>query len=801
MEQINQFYLIESQNPVTFPVNNDFDINNYNNIIRVIPHYKKIELKYKKHTNQMFFRNSIDGKITLFNGGYNFVYNSSLESYLYFIIVKNDKIISKNIFNKTDCKFDYTKCSVELKLSPEDKYTQILNKYDSTYDLIKLAPHITPLTVTKRMAYQFYISGANNVTVVEGSGVYYEADVNEPINNDTELVRKYHFHRIDVRKEIHLDGFNYGINGTYIVDKNSDSWINTIQEYPGSFIRFEKEYSVGETYEGIVRCISNGAIAESENIFEIASYLKVDLYSINIYTGLPDENTGTPTKIYKSQSIFYKDKNDFEIGSSYDSDNKAYYFLSIEQPVPMLIPSPDSFYLDDNIIGYGIYCRLICDKERVEYGGTIYNLHDIPVDDFCFNRANYKYCIGANPGVTIVQKEATSYKPTRYGVNDHGKYFDIKELGQVFSIKPVPISRSSWANTSIWAIFTSDFYNIVSAFSYEFILKDAYDIADVISAMLSKISPSILHAGVPEYSSFLYSPNSPLTSDTRRNNCRIYISPKSNVLKSNYDQAAQKAEITFEKLMNMLRDCFRCYWFIDKQNRFRIEHISYFLNGGSYNPMQVQYNLINELDKFNKKNILYCQQEIEYDKSDLSSRYEFKWMDDCTDEFGNNSIDIKSKYIQQDKVENINAGDFSSDIDLMMCAPDKFSSDGFALIIADANTKKVPIIDIYDFYDGDCIYGANLQNYLASWLYLIRYYMYDMPAYNISLTNISYSSQYSVKNIKRSKKHNIEFSENQFQINVNSGLVKTEIGNGYVEEKSANIDTGLVKIELRYNPG
>ena len=41
-------------------------------------------------------------------------------------------------------------------------------------------------------------------------------------------------------------------------------------------------------------------------------------------------------------------------------------------------------------------------------------------------------------------------------------------------------------------------------------------------------------------------------------------------------EPAQTAPITLKNVLNMLRDCFRCYWFIDDQNRFRVEHIQFF---------------------------------------------------------------------------------------------------------------------------------------------------------------------------------------------------------------------------------
>lgn len=760
----------------------------------VIPHYKKLELQNKKENGQMFFRESLNGTITLFGDDYNYVRTARLEQNLMLAIFNGNTLIAKNLFNKTDCKFDYAKYSAELKLSPEDRYTDILNKYDNTYDIIKLAPKISRLILTKRMAYQIYIAGANNITTV-ANGTYWEDDVDEPIYDLQELERRYFANTGSNYYEIHLDGFNYrNINAVYIIDGNSDTW--NANPTPTASIKFVKRYSRGQQipFSSALKLSNESAITVISSGDQSGGISNYDIYKIVVYTG----PNGTGSAIYESRSYYVKDADNFLI-----SPDHTYRMERINQTVPMINPTPETFDLGDNIIEYSVCCRVVCDVDEVEINGVIHTTYDLPAEDFVYNRANYKKCIGL-VGLNLYQVKALSNTPTKYGMDDYRNYFTSNFLGtgSLFYGRPIPVSRSSWANTSIWVTFNSNWAtNFESKFRKEYTLKDAYDLADVISAMLAKIDPAIKHEGTTEYSQFLYSEISPLSFDTARNGYRVYIAPKSNVLKGNYDQAAQKAELTFEQLMNMLKNCFRCYWFIDEYNRFRIEHISYFLNGMSYENPTVQFDLTDKYDKFNKKKALYCQQEIEFEKDDLSSRFEFSWMDDCTDLFGNNAIDVKSKYIQQDKVEDINSDVFSSDVDLMLYAPDKFSSDGFALLIARNLDGKVPIGSDTQFMDSEYIYpyDAVPQNFLASWLYLMRYYMYDMPATNISYDGVPPINAMRVAGIKKCMKHEIEFPANQLSVDINR-LITTEIGNGYIEEMSTNIDTGMTKVELRYEP-
>lgn len=774
----------------------------------VIPHYKKLELKNEKESGQMFFRESIDGSVKLFGDDYRYVKTSSLEQILMFAIFRNGEVIAKNIFNKTNCKFDHAKGSVELKLSPEDKYTKILDKYGNNYDVIKLAPKITSLILTKRMAYQIYISGANNITTV-ANGTYWEEDVNEPISSQSELQNRYYFSKIgDSLYEIHLDGFNYSINASYVVDKDSDTWNAnskvTVWENGeqhiysiAASIKIVKIYSIGDTgyYDRRPYILSDDTLYTGDLLDGIGK-LKIDIYRIRIFTG----PNGTGNAIYESDRDYciYPSENGFKISAG----QGKYPMTKISQASPLKDPQPATFNLGDDMIEYGVYCRIVCDIDQVQVDGTTYTLYDLPSDDFVYSRANYKKCIGLTR-LDLHQVKATSEKPTKYGTDDYGSYFTSNFLGYGVSVygRPIPVSRSSWANTSIWVTFNENWTSFENKFRKEYVLKDAYDLSDVISSMLNEIDPTVKHEGTAEYSQFLYGDTSPLSFDTARNGYRVYIAPKSNVLKGNYDQAAQKANLTFEQLMNMLRDCFKCYWFIDEQSRFRIEHITYFLNGMSYEEPSIQFDLTQKLDKFNNKKALYCQQEIEFDKSDLSSRYEFKWMDDSTDLFGNNSIDVNSNYIQQNKTENITPDVFSSDVDLMLYTPDKFSSDGFALLIARKSDGKVPIGSTTQFKDSEYRfpYSAIPQNFFASWLYLMRYYMYDMPASNISYDGIPSIDAMRVAGIKRCMKHEIEFPSNQISIDIDK-LITTEIGDGYIEEMSTNIDTNMTKIELRYEP-
>ena len=762
------------------------------------PHYKKIEKRLKKESLQLFFRESLDGKINLFRKDYELLKNISLEDSLIFKVYRDGSVFASASFNKSDCKFDYFKKSVELKLTYNDKYTKLLDAYENTYDLIKLAPAITPITLTKRCICQIYIQGERIISSYAG-GTYWETEVDEIIDDENLLKNKYCFRKGPNFTEIELSNFSLSnLNTFYETDSNSDCW-NAV-DTQGS-IKFEKIYNAGQTPSG--HWTGHGDILlMKDGVTSGMSYpggpypigtVAYDTYRINIYSG----KNATGTLLYQSDKLYGKDEV-FKIAAG---ENLFRLTRVSGQSV-----TPASFSLGENAINYQLWARLLCDVDQAPDGTETY---DLPYDDFATPRRNYKKCIGLlgfdlpNSVVKIVHGYETSEKPTSYGINDHGKYFVAPyTLSQQFYH---PLARNSWANTSLWV----ELFEIASSpqVGYEawckryyrkYLLKNSYHIADAIKAIVTEIDPTIRHEKTPEYSQFLYG-HTGATADAL-GGCDIYITQKTNILKGEYDQAAQKAEIKLKEIMDMLRECFKCYWFIDEQNRLRIEHVSYFINGMSYSSdKNTQLDLTKREDKFNKKQVLYCQQEIEFNKTELASRYEFAWMDDATNAMGGNLyVDIKNKYIQKDKTEEINIAQFSSDIDYMLFLPDDFSNDGFALIMADSN-KEVPIVrrSILEEKQYDRQNILDVQNWFASFNQLIQHYTTDMPGNNIKINNIS---GLDITGVKRCVKHEIEFPSCQVKVDVNNGLIKTELGNGYIEEMSVDIDTDMTKIELSYEP-
>ena len=331
-----------------------------------------------------------------------------------------------------------------------------------------------------------------------------------------------------------------------------------------------------------------------------------------------------------------------------------------------------------NVRDVSVYARYICDVEKF---GT-QNTSLIGTDDIVPDNRNYSRVIGYYAPDMIFFSQNLSTDPTPFGLYQPGKYY-APPTGAWSYWNYYPVAKNSWGRISTWFAFVANDWNVERSGRKPYTLRDAFPLASVISVLLGQIDANLTHQESTAYSAFLYGTN-PLNGL----NQRLMITPKSNMITLGYDQPAQKAPITLKQVLNMLRDCFRCYWFIDESYKFRIEHVSYFMNGGAY-PGTTGYpvigrDLTTEENTRNGKKLTFGTSKYRFDKPEMAARYQFGWMDDVTQLFDGNPIDIVSKYVNPDNIENIDIAQFTSDVDYILLNPDEISKDGFVLLSAES---------------------------------------------------------------------------------------------------------------------
>jgi hypothetical protein len=182
----------------------------------------------------------------------------------------------------------------------------------------------------------------------------------------------------------------------------------------------------------------------------------------------------------------------------------------------------------------------------------------------------------------------------------------------------------------------------------------------------------------------------------------------------------------------------------------------------------------------------------QYDKIQMPARYEFAWMDETTEVFKGDPIDIVSTYVQEDNIEEINISKFNPDVDYMMLNPNNVSEDGFALLCArlSGGVYTIPIYNLIAHYTRTIIQNPAMAIYNLERQYLI----WDMPSWYIKI----YGSATTSKGIQRMK---------QQQVNIPLGfsdpdmkqLVTTSIGNGQIKKMTIQLTTRMAKTDLQYD--
>ena len=300
---------------------------------------------------------------------------------------------------------------------------------------------------------------------------------------------------------------------------------------------------------------------------------------------------------------------------------------------------------------------------------------------------NYNYV--TVPDASIVSLMGTneySAKPTEWGLApDNTNYYKKPVLPAVLGISAplYPVGKTTWGEYSWWAYFN------FSAGIFDYVywdtvqLKDAYPLSSVLSVLLDAIfrdsGYNVSFEDTEACSGFFYGTNTGIVQAPPN----IYITPKTNVLTANYSQKAQKGDITIGQVLDMLRDVFRCYWFMERNAdgtyRLRIENIYWFYNGGSYTGGTL-YDIRDAKDPRTGKNWAYGKSQFKFDISELYKRYEFGWQDECTDWFDGDAVTCLAKYVNESATNKVKIDAFTSDLDYMLLSPEDFNKDGFALL-------------------------------------------------------------------------------------------------------------------------
>lgn len=709
----------------------------------VTPTYKNdLSKEYELESNQQFFRQKLSGKLAFIREDYDFLNQQDFNTEFILLLQESSdgcktwSDFYRGKFMKTDCTWNDDDKKCEVNPNVLDEYNDVIAGLDKEYNLIKLSPEIKRLTIQKRPLIQVYFPGESVISCFLG-GTYWEQDVVEPTEDEEYLVNKCYFANTKPFQQI--------------VVKESPYDDLTNQVYAGS----------------------------TKNGFTSESTYKLEYFETQEMKTDPEDNSDyfimtNGLRLYKGKTKGWEFSQSEYVYNTY---NPLFKVLPKEATLKAI--SPETTDVEVEIQSTGLYMRYLLDAEEVQGLET----YEIPVDDLVENNRNYKRCIGYDFDVIKVS-DNYSEEPTEYGVRPDGTYYAPPV--SFYGDKYYPVARSTWDYASYWFYFSMLDPIVEESARTEFELRDTYPIHSVIQVLLEQFS-DIKHQGTQEYSQFLYADYNPVSYQK----FNLLLSPKSNILHGNYDQPAMKAETTLNTILKMLRDVYKCYWYIE-DGKLKIEHISYFRNGGTYTSNPVIGTDLTKLENpKNAKKWGFLTSSYEFDKSDMPERFQFAWMDDVTEGFEGYPIEVNSKYVSPGRIEDINVTGFTTDVDYMMLNPGAISQDGFALFAAIYRNERYELPIVERNVDGA---DLRLQNGYLSWITLQpNYYLSDLPAKKVVINK----TDYEVTETSRKRKQKVKFPT--LEAIDTKKLVKTYLGNGQIEKISVNLSSRINEVTLKYD--
>lgn len=592
-----------------------------------------LSLEYAMESQQMFFRTQLSGSVDLIRSDYDLVMAEPFGTVFYFdIYISNYDTGGTPVrywhgkFTLADCKVNVDDKRITVKPEVVDQYTDILAGLEKEFDLIRLAPEIQAINVRKRPCLQILNIVGSTVACICGNQSF-EQDASLPDSDIGAFLERCAFSAITTEVEIFFPNPPFGF-----------------------------EASFAEPFTGTLSA-SGDRLTNTYNAFYIE-------YTVQNVGGRYDQRLDIKNT---SQDVTY------------------WYWERAQQPYPLSLPSSITFEPGQTTLGQlegettdlGLYSRVVCNVDHYNGQPTV----KLQADDVVTYNRNYQRAFAYDANDLIVTSSRVQTDPTPFGRRESdGKYY-LPPTGTDGS-GYIPIGRGLWKDDSVWLRKSNDYRSLDSDATDIYLLKDAFPLHSVLSRLLAQVAPSLTFSNTTTYSQFLYRQvNGQYKDPITDRDCRIYITPKSNMTAGEYQTPAQQAPVTLRDILNMLRDTYRLYWFVDTSGHLRIEHVWYFQNGGSYSGSpSVGVDLTTMENPRNGKAWSMGVNSYDFEKSEMPERYQFAWMDEVTEPFKGQPIEVLSPYIEKGRVDEINVSNFTSDIDLMLLNPSQISSEGFAVM-------------------------------------------------------------------------------------------------------------------------
>lgn len=741
-----------------------FELRCGNNTHIANPLYDKLSKKWQQESNQIFFRQSIDGQLQFVNDDYEFIRRCDMAEDIVLTIYRDSKKYIECYFRVADCDIDENHKSLKVKPKSRDSYNTILDKYNEEYDLLKQNPQLSDVSMDVRPTLQVYELGADYIDTYIGSS-YYKKKVT-PVYS---LKDEFNF---DAKTFAHCCIKEYDTSGEFGKD------------LLGNYIGLSNWTTIGGS-----GATAHFYIVKDDNP---AYRILLDRY----YTSYPDNTEVVEIKlqVYIGGDDITGDIQTSDewrtIAQYYDAENNRDYTLFDDMKNAQTIPLYKNGELILKLENYNfaiVYFRLLYMNSNIE--------SNIDEEDYFVFSEIYNHTQKLEQNNIIEYSSNQSSEETIYGKDSQTKMYYQSPRPE--TDRYVPILQDQWGNgTSLWL----NVYEVMEMHSNLIVnktLKDWVSLYETIRVLLKAIDPSInIQHGSPS-SMFLFNRTNPLTNLSQQG--EMFLLAKSNATTLEYDYSATKTPITLGKVLEWLKTM-NIYWDIyeleDGRKIFRLEHLSYYLNGMNYSGNSRKIiDLKTIFDVRNGKHYAYRTNRWKYDISDsMPTTIFYKWAEEVSVPFEGKAMRAV-KRLSDEKQETIGTDTFVSDIDYVFANSNEVSKDGFIVVQAyRADSTQPYAIKYYDCnIDGR---DYKLQNGLLSALYIQKSYL----PYNLAFrqAEVADGTIVDVKLMKKIRQNDIEFFVPRDMEIDEYTLLTTEVGNGTISDMTQEINSDKIKVTLKY---
>lgn len=629
----------------------------------VHPLYPGCARTHKKEDGYNFYREELDGNLIFYGNDFDLINEYPFDERLYLTIrLIQDGTSSDFIkcqFTKTDCEMNLDSKTCTVRPEVDDVYKSILDKYDNTVNIAEsLNPSSIPVRITDRAIFQVatYSTWQDTPGNTVRSGLY---------NKLSNYLGSMQWES-DLGTTNFDDLPNYGFNNVNTDEAGTSNQLTLLTyvnmlSFPPIVI-----WPIGGVYQNTTPK-GTGIFSGSVN----------PLTNIEIRTGEVETPGTLAVNFYNTVTNTYYWGRAIEDGPKVRNRVVGYGY-----DIP-LSDSSDVIIASVRTVQFRACYRILCDKQ---IGDTSSTAMERPQNDVSNVAAAYRWIYRPTlPKNSFYYSVQSQRQPTKWGENDSGGYFVKPEFSDNRAI--YPLMQSMWPGfMTYWFTPSNSFRTTIKNADSGRTIRNNFALSSVIKQFVNSYSENVTHGYGAEYSEFLYGVN-PID---RTKGIQV-LTPKTNIYQRDYDFPQSIAELSMQNLFQGLKDTFRLGWYIDDQNRFRVEHERFFYNGLSYSPNQ---NIGIDLTKMiNPKNGLpwsFGRNQWTYNKEDMPARYECSYGEESYTAFNGTPIDIISPTVQEDAKEEILVTAFTGDIDYLSGASiDSGNKDGFALI--DCNFRKVDV--------------------------------------------------------------------------------------------------------------